>query len=496
MSSVTKIQEATQSDGVALPSATRLLRASLSYGALQYVVLVIAFVKGIYVARYLGPELLGSYGLVVLITEYLRFANLGVYSAMNLEVSTARRQDATAAEVLERVVSSAWTYALLTGLIFAAAALIIRTWFSEALPVEVSRYLYVLCFIGFSGQFRIFTLTHARLEGRYRLINVLEFIASATVLMVIVLFGAEYKLDAAIAGMLLASAITFVIGLVTAVRAKVVRIRFDRIPALIAVGVPLFIYTTFEQVFGTLDRWMIVTWLPREDLGYYTLSYALATSSLVLLSAFTYISYPNFLGSFHLASDAPAEKQRVLESLKRRSGTLAGVAIGLGVMGMVVVEPLIAQFLPQYGRSVALYRILMIGLLAQRIAYLAATFLVANRRQNLLVGLLVISLPVTAGLGLLAIRREWGVEGVAAASATGLTFYALLMVVAALRAMEGLDLRNVMLLFGKYALLLAIVVPLMAIAPGHFYIALIAFILIYAKENGELLQMAKAWRPV
>lgn len=491
--SVTLLQEVSTPASQTRASTAQLLRASLSYGAFQYVVLVMSFVKGIYVARYLGPTLLGSYGLVVLITGYLQFANLGVYSAMNLEVST-QRDDSARAEVLGRVVESAWTYALMTGVVLACTVFIIRQWFSSSFPPDVTRYLYAVCFIGFCGQFRVFTLTLARLRRRYRLINVLDLISAGTVLSVVLVFGARYKLDAVVGGMLLASTITLVVGLVTAVQARVVRIRVDMIPTLVAIGVPLFIYGIFEHVFGTIDRWMIVTWLEREDLGFFTLSYSFATSTLVLLSAFTYLSYPDFLGAFHLTSGDEREKRRVLESFRRRTVTVGSAATGLGVLGMVCIEPVIEVFLPQYGRSIGIYRILMIGILAQRIAHFGGTFLVANRQQKLLIWLLMFSVPVAVGLNLAAIRLGWGVEGLAAGSAVALAVYALLVVSAALRAMSGLDVHNLGMVYGKYALLLAVLVPLLLVAPGHLYIALIGFLLIYAKENAELVRMMNTWR--
>ena len=474
-------------------NTARIIRASLSYGAFQYVVLVISFVKGIYVARYLGPTVLGSYGLVVLITGYFQFANLGVHAAMNLEVST-RRDHSAGAEVLGRVVESAWTYTLMTGVVLACTVFIIRQWFSSSFPPDIARYLYALCFIGFCGQFRLFTLTLARLRRRYRLINVLELISAGAVLSVVLVFGARYKLDAVVGGMLLASIITLVIGLVAAIQARVVRIRVDMIPTLVAVGIPLFIYEICDHVFVTVDRWMIATWLERQDLGYVTLSYSFATSTLVLLSAFTYLSYPDFLGAFHLTSGDEREKRRVLESFRRQTVTLGSVATGLGVLGMVCIEPVIEVFLPQYGRSVGIYRILMIGMLPQRIACFAATFLVANRRQKLLVGLVAVSVLVAVSLHLTAIGLGWGVEGIAAGSAVALAVYALLMVSAALRAMSGLHVRNLGMVYGKYALLLAVVVPLLLVAPEHLYISLIAFLFIYAKENAGLVRMMNAWR--
>lgn len=475
----------------AAAASARLLRASVSYGVLQYVVLVISVVKGVYIAKYLGPALLGSYGLIVLIVEYLRFANLGVYSAMNLEVST-RRHEAGESGVLERVVASAWTYALITGAVFVLVALVIRFWLVAWVPPEVATYLFAICFVGFAGQFRVFSLTYARLQRQYRLINMLELVSSGTVLVVVLLFGATYGLDAVVAGMIVAAALTLGVGVVMAFRAGVVRIDFAWIPSLITIGIPLFLYGVFEHIFGTIDRWVIVTWLSREDLGYYTLSYSFATSSLLVLNAFTYIAYPEFLGKFRLASAHQDETDRVLASVKGQTVTFAGVVVGLGILGMVCVEPVVAWLLPQYERSIGLYRIVMIGMVAQRIAYFAATFLVANRRQVLLMALLALSVPVSAGISLAALRLDWGLEGVAISSAVSLTLYALLTVASALRAVGGLTVANMAGIFGKFAFLAAAIGVLLVAAPGLFYLVLIPYLLIYARENGAMVKTIKA----
>ncbi len=489
----TPVVPAGERTAVRRSGTSRLLWASVSYGALQYVVLVISVVKGIYIAKYLGPVLLGSYGLIVLVTEYLRFANLGVYSAMNLEVST-RRHDAGESRILERVVASAWTYALLTGAVFAAVAVAIRLWLVDAVPAEVSQYLFAICFVGMAGQFRVFTLTWARLQQRYRLINVLELTSSGTVLVVVLIFGSTYGLDAVVMGMVLAATLTFGVGVVVAVRAGIARIRFDWTANLIKVGIPLFLFGVFDQVFGTIDRLVIVNWLSREDLGYYTLGFSFATSSLVLLNAFTYIAYPEFLGKLRLKSSEEVEVNRVLRSVLEQTVTFSGVVVGLGIAGMVVVDPVVTWLLPQYQRSIGLYRILMIGLLAQRVAYFASTLLVANRRQVLLMGLLAASVPVSLGISVTALRLGFGLEGVATASAVSLTFYAVCTIVAALRSVGGLTMENMILVFGKFILIVGAAAVLLVWAPTVFYLIVAPYLLIYARENIAMLKMLKSRR--
>lgn len=479
---------------LAAPPIRTMLKASLSYGALQYIVLVMSFVKGIYIARYLGPALLGSYGLITLTTEYLRYAGLGVYSAMNLSLS-APVDDAKSAESLNNVISSAFTYALFTGAVFVFAAFVIRQWFAPLIPLEIAQYLYALCFLGFCGQFRVFTVTLARLQRRYRLINVLDFVGGGTVLVAVLLFGVRYRLDAVVGGLVLGGAITFAIGLVVAIRASEVKIRVDSIPALVALGIPLFIYVIFEHIFRTIDRLMIANWLERQDLGYFTLAYSFAASTFVLLSAFTYLAYPDFLRAYQLASNDKKEKVRVFNSFKRHTGTINAAALGLGILGMISIDPIITYFLPQYERSIGIYRILMLGMLAQRATIFSGTFLLANRHQKLLVGLAAVSIPVAVGLNLIAINFGWGVEGIAVGSAVALTFYGFLVVSAALHTINGLHLRSLGTLYGKFAMALVTIVTLLVLAPEHLYAALIAVLFLHAKEVTSVVQMVRA-RPV
>jgi len=262
-----------------------------------------------------------------------------------------------------------------------------------------------------------------------------------------------------------------------------------------ALGIPLFIYVIFEHIFRTIDRLMIANWLERQDLGYFTLAYSFAASTFVLLSAFTYLAYPDFLRAYQLASNDKKEKVRVFNSFKRHTGTINAAALGLGILGMISIDPIITYFLPQYERSIGIYRILMLGMLAQRATIFSGTFLLANRHQKLLVGLAAVSIPVAVGLNLIAINFGWGVEGIAVGSAVALTFYGFLVVSAALHTINGLHLRSLGTLYGKFAMALVTIVTLLVLAPEHLYAALIAVLFLHAKEVTSVVQMVRA-RPV
>ncbi len=63
------------------------------YSFIKYIALVIGFLKEIVNARALGPELLGVLGNLLLILNYLSYANLGILYSMNREYVLYKDKD-------------------------------------------------------------------------------------------------------------------------------------------------------------------------------------------------------------------------------------------------------------------------------------------------------------------------------------------------------------------------------------------------------------------
>lgn len=63
------------------------------YSFIKYIALVIGFLKEIVNARVLGPELLGVLGNLLLILNYLSYANLGILYSMNREYILYKDKD-------------------------------------------------------------------------------------------------------------------------------------------------------------------------------------------------------------------------------------------------------------------------------------------------------------------------------------------------------------------------------------------------------------------
>lgn len=463
-----------------------IAKYSLNYTVVQYLVLGIGFVKGIYVAKYLGPELMGSYGLIVLVLEYLRFSNLGTVSAMNLELSVNKGASGKEAYV-KKVEDTTFTYMLCIAALCAFAAIVVHRYFGADVAQDVLPYLYAVAFIAIAGQAKIFMIIKARLEERYNLINLIEFVSNVILLAVILFAIKRYMLDAVVGAMVVSSAAIIVLFVVTGSRGLSLRIDGKLVGRLILLGAPLLVYNLFEKVFTTVDRLVILHYLTRTDLGYYTLSTTIMRSTMVILSSFTFLYYPKFLKKFNVKNDTASDRTGLLDTFKRHSRLLESLVVGVGLLGLVLITPFIAIILPQYGESVFLYKMLVLGIIFHYIAYFAGTYLISNKHQYWLIAILACVGVVAAGLNIAAIISGYGLPGIAAATCISMALYSVLKVALVFHKEGWLSLRNLAAVYWKYTLVLTVTIAVIAWYPRFMFIPFAACFVLYGREYLSLL---------
>src|SRR5436190_11715580 len=90
----------------------------LLFTACRYFVYALFFVRGILVAKLLGPSLYGVWGFLVLVQQYLSYVGIGAHYAVNVQLST--QSDATVEEQSKKI-DIALTVTLVTALLLVLA---------------------------------------------------------------------------------------------------------------------------------------------------------------------------------------------------------------------------------------------------------------------------------------------------------------------------------------------------------------------------------------
>lgn len=459
-----------------------LFISSFSYSFVQYAMLGLSFFKGIYSAKYLGPALLGTYSIMLLILEYLRFSNLGLISAMNLESSVNKSNT----EYTQKVINTTFTYLCWMGIAYVILAILIRYGLGQFVANDILPYFFVIAYAGFVGQLKIFAIIYARLNEKYNWINLIELTSNATQVVIVILFVQAYKMDAVIGAIVLSSTLTFIIcgTIIFRKKIKFIKLELSFVKSLVVIGIPILLYTLCQEIFLSIDRLTIIYFLDRESLGFFSLSRTIVSSTLILLSSFTFLYYPKVLHAFNL-NHFPNTSDLVAKFVKY-SALLNAISVGIGIIGMILIKPFISIFLPEYHTSILLYQILILAITFDRCAYFADTFLVSNKMQMKLVWTILFMALICIGLNFLAVHFGFGLLGIVYATLLTLFLYGSLKILVMLNKIKMLKTSIWFAIYKKYIFFTCFSLLILNLSGTWIPLLIPLYIALYFKEICEI----------
>ncbi len=199
---------------------------------------------------------------------------------------------------------------------------------------------------------------------------------------------------------------------------------FGEIRRLTAIGCPILLVGVVSTLFRTLDRWMILGYLPDREfqLGCYSLA-LLVTGQLYGLGNILSIVVAPRLGE-HFGRDGD---RRQAAALTARSSELQAAVLALpAALAIVAVPPLLGTLLPDYRPGLAPMLWQIPGILALGLALLPGQYLISVDRQKWSLAAIVLATGVSAGACHVALVTGFGLIGVAAASSLSYVVYLLL----------------------------------------------------------------------
>ncbi len=318
--------------------------------------------EGFLIAKFLGPFLLGIWGFIMLMRQYLTYSSLGLQYAVTLELSTQEKQDSTKQE---QILTSALTPTLVIAFFLVVTSLSFQL---LDLPIfekyDFSRYTFLLgCIVGLSHLVQIFT-NYYRVQGSFGRIAVVQIIEAALPLISVFFFRGEVLVFALLYAMILANILGLTIFLVKApfkIHTKFDRRSFTHIARL---GIPLLIYNLSYQLIMVSARTILSISYPVEVMGLYSLASSITTATLLGLRSLAWVAIPDIYSRTH----KKVNDEIVLKTVNTVND-IYGTSVFLIVLLIVVALPALFYFLPGYQPAEMATIIL---LLAQ--AVLAASF--------------------------------------------------------------------------------------------------------------------------
>lgn len=367
----------------------------LLFTASRYVGYGLQFVRGMLVAKLLGPYLLGVWGFLMLVRQYLSYTSFGVQYAVNIELAIDSLTDPTRRQMIIRV---ALTSTLLIAGLLSLMGLGVQV---VGIPLfkkySFNQYALALGVIaGLDHLTQVFVNVY-RVYGKLFRIAAAELFTAIVPLVVALMFRGETLVWALLAAIALSALVGISIFTVRAPFEISFSLDLRYMRHLLSTGIPLLIYALSFYLITTAGRTIISIFYSVEAMGYYALANTITTATLLGLNAVIWVVFPDIL-----SRTREGLVDEVVAKTVQKVNDLYGTSVFLAVFGMILALPLLFLFLPQYKSVEGTLDILLLSQAILSLSFGYNCMAIARKHQRKVAGISLIAVVVVTGLGLLA----------------------------------------------------------------------------------------------
>lgn len=386
---------------------------SLKYIMSQYVALAFGIVISITMKRFLGPELIGAWNVVLVIMVYCSYASLGAPEVAYRDIPFYK--GSSQLKKAEDLTNSVFTIVLVTSL-FLSITLALYVLYAKA---QLSKAVWVcLVYAAFVMVFQKvydYLTVVLRAHKEFTVISQITVISAFANLIFVFLLIKPLKLY----GLLLGSFLSIVIGLAyvwlkAPYRLKL-RFSFADLKKIISIGIPLFILGLCTQSTLNIDKIILTKYLGVTALGNYSISLMVGGYLSGIPNMFGIALYPRLQEKYGQEKTAEGIKHYLLEPILIVS-ILMGALIGYSVLA---APALIEWLLPSFRGGIPAMKIYVWSSFFMAIGQFPCAYLVAMNKQWKVIPFLLSGIVLIAGLCYWFIKLGWGLEGAAWATLIG-----------------------------------------------------------------------------
>lgn len=397
------------------------MNSTLLFTANKYVVFGLQLVRGVLVAKFLGPYGFGVWGFATLLQQYLQFANLGLPYAVNVQLSTEAMDHP---EKRKPILNVAFTMIILIATLLALVGLgtqiLTPTLFEK---YGFSQFAGIVGIVAGLFQVQLLLTFVYRQYGKLSRIAASDMLGAFLPLMAALAFRDEALIMALLYSLALAEIISVIIFMIRPPFEISLSLNPRYMQSLLRVGIPLLVYNFSFVLIAIIARTIISVFYSVETLGFYTLASSLSAISLLGVSAVAWVVFPSLLAQTREGvSDAVVER-----TIAKVNDTYV-IAVFLTVYVTILVLPVFFAFLPQYKPAEPVLVVLLLSEALFSISFAYNIVAISRGKQLVVAGASLTAVAVVAGLGLLVALLKLDFVWISMAVLAGAFVYMVLQV--------------------------------------------------------------------
>lgn len=401
----------------------RLLGDSLLVSGSTFVCQALATVTALALRWLLDPAQMGVWQGLKLFLNYANYANLGISKAATRELSQSLgRGDADNAT---HGLNLAYTFNIVTSALYALLLAAAGVWIGKSAGgVWSSAWsvgLLVVAALAILQRHVTFLVTILRAKQAFGATSRLALFEAALTLGVCCLAVRLWGLPGLYGG----TALVMVASLWYLRGTDVGRLRWAwdaaEIRRLVGIGGPILLFGVVWSVFRSLDKLMILAYLPDREyqLGVYSLALMVTAQLYGLANMLSIVMGPRYAELFGRSGS----RREVARLAARASELQAALLALLAGLGLVAAPPLLAALLPAYADGLSPLVCLVPGIVAAGLAIPLSQYLVAVDLQRQTLPVLFVGLALAAAGNHFALTLGYGLIGVACSTSIAYAVY-------------------------------------------------------------------------
>ena len=351
----------------------------------RYIVYALQFIVLLMLANRLGPYNYGRWGFFLLICGYFRVINFGIPNSVDVYLVQNRNDDI----VLKDYVMSSFGAVFLQCLLIVFLAL---SYFLVPLGIfakyKIGVIFYAICFIGAIYYFNAVFGKIYRFRNRLLELSINQSLVPVLILFVTLIFKGEQLFIALVCVYVFAQVFSMILYLFRGAIPFGGQVRKSFVQNIYKKGFFLFLYNSCFYLIMTTTSTVVSYSYSVEEYGFYTFSYSLGHSVLLLLDSFTSISFPKLLDRFYRGS--VENVQSLIRTIR-----INYVSLSHGLMYLAYAFfPLFITFFPKYSAALPALCLTALSVLLNTNAFGYNTYLIANNEEKVISIFSIVSLFV------------------------------------------------------------------------------------------------------
>jgi len=391
----------------------------LLFTANRYFCYFLSFIRGILVAKFLGPYFFGIWGFIQLILNYLSYTSLGIGYAVNVELSTNNKNDK---ENIAIIVGNSMLLTFFICLLLICIVILVELSDLKLFPsYSFSQYALFAALIACLNHITQVFANIYRAHGFLFRIAISELLLSILTFVCVFIFTGA----ALIEGLLFAMTSSGIVSIILYLIKRPIQIKWcisSKIAKqLLSKGLSLLFYNMSFYFIMITGRTIVSIFYSVEEMGYFSLANSITSAMLLGLGSITWVLFPKFL--WMLRPDVPVNETKLTISKVTIIFSFFAYVI---VFGAIMLAPLLFLYLPKYRplASALNYLLLSQAIFSSCIAY--NSIAIARNKQMAVAKVSLMSVSIVAVTGTILAFMKVDFTWIACSTLVAICFFSVL----------------------------------------------------------------------